>query len=461
MKQFLFEGTEPQQKDFDRINSLMAKAGSNIDKALKMAILMNSKITDEDKRIRRHAAAEQILGPMHPVTKAFENSNPKTTGEPNSGKPVLEYLKTIDPTNYDSIVRAFKFKGLNFESCNASQIQKLTSAQAFKYGGEEGDKYFKVWMIGDEIAFCTWANTMIDDRFKWNHKGKGSEKRDYSKIIGTPEYINGYFKSNSFISKCDVVYMIPFTAFGKAAVEMVEDEKTKYLNSVNNIKDAISSDNINFDIGKQFVELRKYATKLSDTLANKIENLPYVEEVKDKWHIIEYGKININFKQSYGDTGVYGVRINHFFWVNLSLPDLSYGTYDWDGITRSENASYDYAKKELKDKGIKTPFATDAKKVFKSTIAEIKKIPEYQELIELFGDVKSFFSNETKVKNSLRDKAYNEFYKYGFTFDKGYLFYNHAWYYLQYVDGKTFYLRRNPNTTKKEASQLFKFLAKK
>ena len=98
--------------------------------------------------------------------------------EPVSSKTILQFIKDFNPGVYNNIIAAFKVKKLDFTKVDASKIQKLDSKTAFKYGGTEGDKYFKIWMIDDEIAFCTWANTMIDNRFNWNHKGKRSRKNE-------------------------------------------------------------------------------------------------------------------------------------------------------------------------------------------------------------------------------------------------------------------------------------------
>lgn len=254
----LFEASNitPDAKDIKRINDIMAKAGTDMSKAEKLALQMAKAIKDPDKMARRHAAALNILGADHPVTKAFEDFN-KPVPVPKTGKPALQFVKDIDEQNYNRIVKAFKVKGLNFDAVDASKIQKLSQAEAFKYGGAEGDKYFKIWMKDDEIAFCTWANTMIDDKFNWNQKGKGSEKRIYANIIGNQPHIDGYFKSNSYLKNITDVYMIPFTAFGKAAVEMVEDERSKFFNT----KNALDAEPMIFNQALMLSDAKAYMNK--------------------------------------------------------------------------------------------------------------------------------------------------------------------------------------------------------
>lgn len=375
------EGVTPEKKDLDRINSIMAKANGSEQKAIQLATTMASRITDKDKMIRRHAAAAQLLGPDHPVTKCF---SPKgETTEPKTGKSVLAFLQDSNPSIYQSIVKAFKAKGLNFNSMDASKIQKLTPAEAFKYGGTEGDKYFKIWLIDDAVvAFCTWANTMIDSRFKWNHKGKGEDKRNYSDIIGTKECIDGYYKSNSYINKCNLVYMIPFTAFGSAGVEVVEDERSKFLNSLN----SLSEKTFVFDKIAILDEAKKYLEKCKRELNNALQKITVPDaNISASVNTKAYGSVYLEGRQSYGFGSYF---INHDFYFNFKLPDYSYGRYDWNGSTRSEGRSYDTVKKELRNAGIKMSFASDCKKVASNFVKQAKNLPQstiYSEAVEAYN----------------------------------------------------------------------------
>ena len=383
------EGVTPEKKDLDRINSIMAKANGSEQKAIQLATTMASRITDKDKMIRRHAAAAQLLGPDHPVTKCF---SPKgETTEPKTGKSVLAFLQDSNPSIYQSIVKAFKAKGLNFNSMDASKIQKLTPSEAFKYGGTEGDKYFKIWLIDDAVvAFCTWANTMIDSRFKWNHKGKGEDKRNYSDIIGTKECIDGYYKSNSYINKCNLVYMIPFTAFGSAGVEVVEDERSKFLNSL----DSLSEKTFVFDKIAILDEAKKYLEKCREDFNRALQKIT----VPDADILASVGRAGL-MSPDYDKSGVvltgkqvykytYSSAIIHNFWFNFKLPDYSYGRYDWDGSTHSEGGSYDTVKTELRKAGVKMSFASDCKKVAADFVKQAKKLPQsmiYSEALEAYN----------------------------------------------------------------------------
>lgn len=395
------EGVTPEKKDLDRISGIMAKANGSEQKAIQLATTMASRITDKDKMIRRHAAAVQLLGPDHPVTKCF---SPKgETTEPTTGKPVLSFLQDSNPSIYQSIVKAFKAKGLNFNSMDASKIQKLTPSEAFKYGGAEGDKYFKIWLIDDAIvAFCTWANTMIDSRFKWNHKGKGEDKRNYADIIGTKECIDGYYKSTSYINKCNLVYMIPFTAFGTAGIEVVEDERSKFLNSLKSLPEKT----LVFDKIAILDEANKYLEKCREELNVALQKIAVpgaqISAKVGKSGLMDnayYSGVELNANQSYG----YGTNvINHHFWFYFKLPDYSYGKLDWNGSTRSVYSSYDYTKAQLRKEGVKMSFASDCKKVAAAFAKQAKKLPQsllYFEAYEAYGAATS----NTKYDDVVRE----------------------------------------------------------
>lgn len=97
----------------------------------------------------------------------------------NNENSVIEYLKTNNEVLFDKIVNALrKGKQVNFTDINQSDIIILSPQKAFEYAGEEGDKYFKVWMVGSTIAWCTWANSMVDSDFRWNAKARNENKRD-------------------------------------------------------------------------------------------------------------------------------------------------------------------------------------------------------------------------------------------------------------------------------------------
>lgn len=159
----------------------------------------------------------------------------------NNENSVLEYLKANNEVLFDKIVNALrKGKQVNFTDINQSNIIILSPQKAFEYAGEEGDKYFKVWMVGSTIAWCTWANSMVDSDFRWNAKARNENKRDNKDILGNEPYISAYLKSNSAIEQCSVVYMFPFEAFSKKKVEVVKKVEEKESKSEKVVKKKTS-----------------------------------------------------------------------------------------------------------------------------------------------------------------------------------------------------------------------------
>ena len=169
----------------------------------------------------------------------------------------------------------------------------MSPQKAFEYAGEEGDKYFKVWMVGSKIAWCTWANSMVDSDFRWNAKARNENKRDNKDILGNEPYVSAYLKSNSAIEQCSVVYMFPFEAFSKKKVEVVKkaEENKKYDKKVDEILDKLS-------VYTMFIEDTKPSDKqklrrdraVFDTYLMRLKSLdehnkmiPYFEKKAQEW----------------------------------------------------------------------------------------------------------------------------------------------------------------------------------
>jgi hypothetical protein len=211
----------------------------------------------------------------------------------NNENSVLEYLKANNEVLFDKIVNALrKGKQVNFTD-NQSDIIILSPQKAFEYAGEEGDKYFKVWMVGSTIAWCTWANSMVDSDFRWNAKARNENKRDNKDILGNEPYISAYLKSNSAIEQCSVVYMFPFEAFSKKKVEVMKkaEESKKYDKKVDEILDKLS-------VYTMFIEDTKPSDKqklrrdraVFDTYLMRLKSLdehnkmiPYFEKKAQEW----------------------------------------------------------------------------------------------------------------------------------------------------------------------------------
>ena len=126
---------------------------------------------------------------------------------------ILEFIRNNNSELFGKIEEAFAdAKGLDFNSIRQADMCLLSPAKALEYSGDEGDKYFKLWMIGNTIAYCTWANTLVDSSFKY--KRSGADKRDVSKLLANPSFVSGADSAHaSELPKCDAVWMLPFDAF--------------------------------------------------------------------------------------------------------------------------------------------------------------------------------------------------------------------------------------------------------
>lgn len=162
---------------------------------------------------------------------------------------ILDYLKSNNADLFNRITVALqKGKQVNFSDINQCDIFVLTPQKAFEYAGEEGDKYFKIWMVGSTIAWCTWANSMVDSNFRWNAKARNENKRDNKDILGNEPYVSAYLKSNSAIEQCTVVYMFPFEAFSKK--KKVEKKESRVEKTIKNTTSESSNKKVEEIINK-------------------------------------------------------------------------------------------------------------------------------------------------------------------------------------------------------------------
>lgn len=212
----------------------------------------------------------------------------------NNENSVLEYLKANNEVLFDKIVNALrKGKQVNFTDINQSDIIILSPQKAFEYAGEEGDKYFKVWMVGSTIAWCTWANSMVDSDFRWNAKARNESKRDNKDILGNEPYVSAYLKSNSAIEQCSVVYMFPFEAFSKKKVEVMKkaEESKKYDKKVDEILDKLSVYTMSIEDTKPSDKQKLRRDRaVFDTYLMRLKSLdehnkmiPYFEKKAQEW----------------------------------------------------------------------------------------------------------------------------------------------------------------------------------
>ena len=388
------EGTEPEAKDIKRLEDIMTKSGGDENKAVKLAQTMAHAIKDTDKMQRRYKAALRVFGDG-PVAAAFNQGfDGKNQTEVGQQKLTgFAAVKQNNPEIWNNIVKAFKVKKLNFENVQSSKIIEESPEAAFKYGGEEGDKYFKVWMRNDDIAFVTWANTMIDTKFRWNAKAKNvADKRDNNDIIGTREDIIGYLKSTPYYKKCTSVFRIPFDAFGPAAVEMVEDERNRYKENVEFLK---LKGNATLTPGEYVRRLKEFYSFVGSEIkrfSDIIEKIPLGSKYASLKLDRDTNKISFSDSIYYGPgdwryPGEYAQKI----WCDYRLPDLSVGTYDWDGYLSAVSGFYD--KKRIRELGIKP--ATSAKQRFNEVKKLIKSTISQEDL--------EYLDNLYKTRNEIKD----------------------------------------------------------
>lgn len=95
-------------------------------------------------------------------------------------------------------------KGYDISRISDSMIKKMSPQDAFKLKGKKGDKYFKFWFTkNNEFAFCTWANTMIDPKFRW-------QKSERAFPIGDYHWVDRYMRTNDTINELGYAYVIAF-----------------------------------------------------------------------------------------------------------------------------------------------------------------------------------------------------------------------------------------------------------
>lgn len=189
---------------------------------------------------------------------------------------ILTFLQECDDKLFDKIVKTFaSYKKLDFMSISQNDIMMLSPKKAFEYSGDEGDKYFKIWLSGSKIAFVTWANTMIDSQFRWNAKARNNDKRDNGDILGNEPYITAYLKSNSAIEQCTVVYMFPFEKFvgiHEKVNKQEESDKPKRKASQKSVGEPI--------VNTEFTGKQAQAVKVKSITK-------YIEDLKEDAHIVD------------------------------------------------------------------------------------------------------------------------------------------------------------------------------
>lgn len=223
--------------------------------------------------------------------------------EKQASNSIIEYLKVCDRELMDRVVKVFaECRKLDFLSIRQGDIMVVTPEKASEYKGNEGDKYFKIWMAGDKIAWCTWANSMIDSRFRWNSKDADLEKRrDNADILGNEPYVSEFIKSWAATKKCTLVYMFPFAAFsglratsspavkkgGEKAKVMMGENPDKEVKAMIDKLFKLSCDIANdlergWNCDRKMTDFRNTLFLLKCTDENN-KAIPHFEEIAQKW----------------------------------------------------------------------------------------------------------------------------------------------------------------------------------
>lgn len=200
---------------------------------------------------------------------------------------ILTFLRECDDKLFDKIVKTFAFyKKLDFMSISQNDIIMLSPQKAFEYSGDEGDKYFKIWLSGSKIMFVTWVNTMIDSQFRWNAKARNNDKRDNRDILGNEPYVTAYLKSNSAIEQCTMVYMFPFEKFvgiHEKVNKQEESDKPKRKSSQKSVGEPI--------VNTEFTGKQAQAVKVK-SITKYIADLKEDAHLVDRWIGDLKGRIN-------------------------------------------------------------------------------------------------------------------------------------------------------------------------
>lgn len=139
--------------------------------------------------------------------------------ESNQSKFIQYWMKR--DTDFKEACMALLNRGYDINKFTDNMFTKMDPSDAFKLKGKKGDAYFKFWMANDHFMFCTWANTMIDSRFEWDHKKR-------NKCIGDYRDTDGYLRSNDYINNASYVLVIKYEDMPKVeSIQKTRKEQKK------------------------------------------------------------------------------------------------------------------------------------------------------------------------------------------------------------------------------------------
>ena len=111
--------------------------------------------------------------------------------------------KNMYDKEFKRACQALLKRGYDIARIPDSAIKRMNPMDAFSLKGKKGDAYFKFWFVGNHFAFCTWANTMIDDLFRWKKSERGT-------CIGDQKYVLAYIASNDAINQMTDCYVVAY-----------------------------------------------------------------------------------------------------------------------------------------------------------------------------------------------------------------------------------------------------------
>lgn len=111
--------------------------------------------------------------------------------------------KNMYDKEFKRACQALLKRGYDIARIPDSVIKRMNPMDAFRLKGKKGDAYFKFWFVGNHFAFCTWANTMIDDLFRWKKTERGT-------CIGDQKYVLAYIASNDAINQMTDCYVVAY-----------------------------------------------------------------------------------------------------------------------------------------------------------------------------------------------------------------------------------------------------------
>lgn len=207
-----------------------------------------------------------------------------------------------------------------------------------------------------------------------------------------------------------------------------------------------------------FKELKSTLYTLQDQLVKELSSYKTPADIKDLTIKFDYAdgvaksKIYVAATQVYKSTSTSN-ELYHMFHFTLKLPNFDYGSLDWNGTVRAD-WNYDAAVSALKKDGVKTPFASDAKKFINGFIKFAKKLPIVQEYVDALDSFITVSSKDSDVHiiESIKSSILARLEQYGIQLSSGLLKYKSTSLLIYEYDNK-FYIKVATSISRKRSSK--------